>query len=367
MDHEGSAKPEESAAAEESNAAVEETQELDSAELMGSVASELGIGGAVPASASETEETEEAEESVEEQAEESEKVEAEESEESEGSEETEETEESEESETEEEEESAESEDEIAEDEVKGLTEEGRAAVNKRIGKVVAQRNEARERAEALEQQVGDLQEQVDKPVRQQIAQVLGVDPMFTAQSDQELSDSESHWWQVKRFTEQHMHKEDGFTDEQSGQTFTREQLQARHAQADEMLMRGLPQARQLFEQRKQCIETAKEAYPDLFKAGTAEAKVRANALKSIPGLAQLPNADILIGDMIAGQKAREAAEGKNDKANTKVGSKKKPEKAKPAKVPVKPAPAKRSPVAKKVVEKGGDADLMGMVASELSI
>lgn len=364
MDHEGSAKPEESAAAEESNAAVEETQELDSAELMGSVASELGIGGAVPPSKSESEESGEAEETADEETEEAETPETEGSEES-G--ESEETEESAEAETEETEEAGETEDEIAEDEVKGLTEEGRAAVNKRIGKVVAQRNEARERAEALERQAAELQEQVDKPLRQQIAQVLGVDPMFTAQSEQDLSESEQHWWQVKQFTEQHMHREDGFTDEQSGQTFTQEQLRARHAQADEMLMRGLPQAKQLFEQRRQCMDTAKEAYPDLFKAGTPESRVRANALKSIPGLAQLPNADILIGDMIAGQKAREAAEAKNDKANTKVGSRKKPEKAKPAKVPVKPAPAKRSPVAKKVVEKGSDADLMGMVASELSI
>lgn len=358
MAEEGSAKPGESAAAEESNAAVEETQELESAELMGSVASELGIGGAVPPAVPETEETgettEEAEESTNEETEESE--------------ESTETEESETEETEAEEtESDESEeDEVAEDEVKGLTEEGRAQVNKRIGKVVAQRNEARERVEALEQQVGQLQEQVDKPVRAQIAQALNVDPMFLAQSDQDLSDSESHWWQVKRFTEQHMHKEDGFTDEQSGQTFTREQLQARHAQADEMLMRGLPQARQLFEQRKQCVEVAREAYPDLYKAGTPEATVRANALKSIPGLAQLPNADILIGDMIAGQKAREAAE-KNDKANTKVGSKNIQEKAKPAKVPVKPAPAKRSPVAKKVAEDNPDLITIGSVAADLGI
>lgn len=352
MENTGIAKPDETASAEELNGAVDEMNEQESAELMGSVASELGIGsvgeltnsdGRLPVNAYDDDEDDAADAEEPEESEDDADDAADKADES-------------------------SEDELSDADAKGLTAEGRALVSKRIGKVVAQRNEARERVGALERQLGELREQVEKPVRDQVAQVLGVDPMFLAQSDQDLSAREQHWWQVKRFTEQYMHHEDGFTDDQSGRTFSKEQLIARHAQADEMLMRGLPQARQLFEQRKQCADVAKAAYPDMFKAGTPEASVRSSALKSIPGLAQLPNADILIGDMISGQKAREAAEKKNDKTNTKVGTSSKPEGAvKPAKVPVKPAPAKRSPVSKKVTELNPDQVSIGSVAADLGI
>lgn len=332
MDGKGNANPDGAASAGESNDAVGELNEQESAELMGSVASELGIGGVVETGTGQealgTSDADEAGDDEDDDAADAEEPEESEADADDAADEA-------------------SEEELTDADAKGLSAEGRALVNKRIGKVIAQRNEARERAAALEQQIGQLRDQVDKPVRAQIAQALNVDPMFLAQSDQEIADSESHWWKVKQFTEQHMHREDGYTDEQSGRTFSREQLLARHAQADEMLMRGLPQARQVFEQRKQCVEVAQAAYPDLYKAGTPEAQVRSNALRTIPGLAQLPNADILIGDMIAGQRLREAAK-KTDKATTKVGGKKTPESvARPAKVPVKPAPAKRSPVTRK--------------------
>jgi hypothetical protein len=339
-------------------------QEFDDAELMGAVGEELGFAvGAKTEDDSDSDEADEADganddspvqDDDEAEAEEDDEAEAEEEDDAEGSDDS--------------EEDADDDSSIQDGEIKGLSGDAQKAVNKRIGKEVAKRKDLEEKISSIEPEFERLKAETEKGVREQVAAVLNVDPMYTAVSDAEVSEREAYWWNVKSFTEAHMHKDEGFADEK-GNEWTQEELRARHAQADEMLMRHVPQAKQLVAQRAQYREAAKELYPDLYKVGSEESKVRENAYKYIPGLAQHPDADLMIGDMIAGQRLRmeNATKAKADAKGAKDVSPLQKRPKKPAKVPVKPTPAKKSPVMKKVVKKSSDDDLMSATMAHLDI
>ena len=222
---------------------------------------------------------------------------------------------------------------------------------------------AQERADTAEAEAAALRTQLDSIGRGRVLQSAGVNPLLVAQDEGEIVEAETHWRNVKRFTQRHVNADLGENEngeiiavrETNPQTgvdveYTRDQVHARLEEAEDMLEATIPQARKLMSQRSSITAATKEVYPELFVKDSAEAKAMQGALRQIPGLQVLPNASLLIGDMVVGNKLRMAETREITVAgrtfvlkggSTAPGTKKVP------KVPSRPAPAGPSPVATK--------------------
>jgi hypothetical protein len=240
-----------------------------------------------------------------------------------------------------------------------LPEHTKAKLNKRFAKLTKEVTElsakaatAEERAAAAESEAVALRTQLNAVSRKDVLKAAGIDPLLAAQDAGELVEAEGYWKRVKRFTERYKGEPDGFEGEVDGKTVTysREQLQNRYEQALDMLEETIPQAREVFSHRENAKAEAAKVYPELLKSGTQENLVFQNALRTVAGLNVMPNAAILVGDMLLGEKLRDAKVNEITVAGRTFVLKGSPATAparKVPKVPVKPTPAGRSPVAAK--------------------
>lgn len=89
----------------------------------------------------------------------------------------------------------------------------------------------------------------------------------------------------------------------SVQKFTTAQLRER-LQAAKAILRSEPQRRQFLSQRGQFIAEAKQVYPELFQDGSQPRAMLLQTLQAYPGIARLPNLELIIGDAIRGQAQR---------------------------------------------------------------
>lgn len=78
----------------------------------------------------------------------------------------------------------------------------------------------------------------------------------------------------------------------------------RKAYADELLAEHIPARKNWIERRQQATEIARQVYPTLYQDGKQLAAARQALLQSIPGLADDPDADIIVGDAVVGAMVR---------------------------------------------------------------
>lgn len=121
----------------------------------------------------------------------------------------------------------------------------------------------------------------------------------------------------------------------STRKFTKQELQERLRVARQIL-KAEPARRNYLAQRENFTHEAQQVYPELFQEDSQARQMMLATLKAYPGIAKLPNLELIIGDAIRGQALRfQQAEALQKKAAAA--------KAKPA------APASKPAMAPKVV------------------
>jgi len=119
----------------------------------------------------------------------------------------------------------------------------------------------------------------------------------------------------------------------STRKFTKQELQERLRVARQIL-KSEPARRNYLAQRETFQHEARQVYPELFQDESPARKMMLTTLQAYPGIAKLPNLELIIGDAIRGQALRfQQAEAMAKKAAT---AKARPAAAAPAKPAVAP-------------------------------
>lgn len=122
----------------------------------------------------------------------------------------------------------------------------------------------------------------------------------------------------------------------STRKFTKTELQERLRTARQII-KSEGSRRNFFAQRETYIHEARNAYPEIFQEGSQLQQVMHGTLRSFPGIAKLPNLELIIGDAMRGQAIRfQQAESAQKKS---AAAKPKPTAAKPALAPKVVAPS----------------------------
>ena len=182
-------------------------------------------------------------------------------------------------------------------------------VQKRINKLTALRREAEEARDAATaereqqaQEMATLRAQLGQATVNGAAQ-FGASRMAAMQSEQELEAHAGRLMQIKGLLAQNA---DGYESEDGNISLSAEDVKTKLLAIDRELMVDYPKAVRQMGQRQQANAAAATVYPDLFGKDGAPAATLQGALLHVPGLAVLPNAAFLVGDMLAGERLRNA-------------------------------------------------------------
>jgi outer membrane biosynthesis protein TonB len=119
----------------------------------------------------------------------------------------------------------------------------------------------------------------------------------------------------------------------STRKFTKQELQERLRVARQIL-KAEPARRNYLAQRESFQHEARQVYPELFQEESQARQMMMATLQAYPGIAKLPNLELIIGDAIRGQALRfQQAEAIQKKATTTKAKPAAPAAAKPAVAP----------------------------------
>lgn len=119
----------------------------------------------------------------------------------------------------------------------------------------------------------------------------------------------------------------------STRKFTKQELQERLRVARQIL-KAEPARRNYLAQRESYQHEARQVYPELFQEDSQARQMMLATLKAYPGIAKLPNLELIIGDAIRGQALRfQQVEALQKKAATAKAKPAAPVAAKPAVAP----------------------------------
>jgi hypothetical protein len=187
-----------------------------------------------------------------------------------------------------------------------LSPEIQAIIDKRIGKEVAKRKDLEDQLEAergvrakLEADAKDLTEQLS---------VKGQAPV-TGNAFDSLEDVEKREDQLWGLLEFVRSNPDGFDgDDKNGiPAYTVAQIREMQTRFERELHRDLPRQKQALVQRAEVDrEVTAKVYPELLQNGSKEQRIAERFLRQFPVLRNLPNVNLLLGDMIAGERLRMA-------------------------------------------------------------
>lgn len=139
--------------------------------------------------------------------------------------------------------------------------------------------------------------------------------------------------------------------------YTAKEIREAVAQRETELRKLIPAARGALQSRQAHMAEAKKIYPALFDAKSPDSKLAAGILKQFPFIKTMPNFMTIIGDAIAGERARTAAASKNGKGKTALRIPPRPPKAgagaPAARIAAKPAATKGPDVNKFIASKNG--------------
>ena len=219
-----------------------------------------------------------------------------------------ETDETEDSETEDETKDDEEEDKEESEESKPQGNKGIEKLEKRIDKLTRKRKEAESAAESLRAENESLKAEVEARSAIRL-EPTPEDPLADLDTPAELEAKVSAAKKVRAWA---LQNPDGATvtnPDGSERYVDRAEIAKFVAQTDALLTDHAPARKEYLAQREVILPEAKAAYPDLFKAGTAEHKVMVDTLKQVPALKRLPGYEMVIGDALLGMKYRlEAAQ-----------------------------------------------------------
>ena len=190
-----------------------------------------------------------------------------------------------------------------------------AAVQKRIDKLVAQKHEATERAEALAAKVTELEAKV-----QNLAPLAPTpdSPLADVDSIQALDQRLAAAQRVKLWALEHL--DGGEVEDGKGSSYMMagDAVKRLLSQSEGLLTQHGPQRRQYLQARTNFEAEARAFYPDLYKAGTELNNTLLQWTKIFPEVRKFPDYQIIIADALIGQKVRLAKKAANGKPVTRA-------------------------------------------------
>jgi hypothetical protein len=179
---------------------------------------------------------------------------------------------------------------------------------KRVDKLTARAKSAEEQAATLQTELAAAKEALTKaqPIVVQDAADPLADVITTEVLDTRLSAANTVLDNVPDLIAQ-ADMEGGEVDVPMGdgstRKFTKQELQDRLRIARQIL-KGEPARRNYLAQRESFQQEARQVYPELFQEDSQQRQMMLATLKAYPGIAKLPNLELIIGDAIRGQALR---------------------------------------------------------------
>jgi len=176
---------------------------------------------------------------------------------------------------------------------------------KRIDKLTAKRRTAEESLEIARTET----ERLKGALAESSKVVLAPTPEDPLTDVESLDDLESRIATAKRIRTWAMTNRDGATVKGANgqEEYVDAAEMARHlASADAIVTEHGPARKEWIAQRESSVAEAKASYPGFFTAGSTEQKAYRDIIKAYPAIARYPNAELIIGDAIVGQQARQA-------------------------------------------------------------
>jgi len=175
-------------------------------------------------------------------------------------------------------------------------------VQKRIDKLTAQKREAQERAEALERELQEAKAKLEDVEANKDAP-----PVVAAESNPfanvwEEGKLQGEWEKAREVVRWCKRNENGAV--LGEKEYTAEDIASIRERAEDALELHIPRRAAFLTQYKQAKPVAEKLYPFWRDRKSVEYSEAQEVLRAMPGLGQLPEHQILIGDFIAGRKAR---------------------------------------------------------------
>lgn len=176
---------------------------------------------------------------------------------------------------------------------------------KRIDKLTAKRREAEESLEIARSET----ERLKGALAESSKVVLAPTPEDPLTDVESLDDLEARIATAKRIRTWAMTNRDGATVKGANgqEEYVDAAEMARHlASADAIVTEHGPARKEWIAQREISVSEAKASYPGFFTQGSTEQKAYRDIIKAYPAIARYPNAELIIGDALVGQQARQA-------------------------------------------------------------
>lgn len=208
------------------------------------------------------------------------------------------------------EETEETDEEESDDEAEAQAAEPAAVkkLHKRVDKLTARAKSAEEQAATLQAELAATKDALTKA--QPIVVQDAADPLADVQSVNELESRLAAANTVLDNVPDLIAKADmegGEIDVPMGdgstRRFSKAELQERLRTA-RAILKAEPQRRNYFAARETYQQEARQVYPELFQDESPARKMMLETLKAYPGIAKLPNLELIIGDAIRGQAIR---------------------------------------------------------------
>lgn len=215
----------------------------------------------------------------------------------------------------EEEESDQVDEEKTDEETEGEKPKATEKLLKRIDKLTAKRRTAEE---SLEIALSET-ERLKGALAESSKVVLAPTPEDPLTDVESIDDLEARIATAKRIRTWAMTNRDGATVKGANgqEEYVDSAEMARHlASADAIVTEHGPARKEWIAQRESSVAEARASYPGFFTQGSTEQKAYRDIIKAYPAIARYPNAELIIGDAIVGQQARQAKLQAQSKAQT---------------------------------------------------
>lgn len=176
---------------------------------------------------------------------------------------------------------------------------------KRVGKEARKRRQAEERAEQAEELAETLRAQLENTQPVTVAPSLG-DSFADVQNEQQLGQRVGEWRVVRDWCRQHPQGYVVNEGKDNEEIVTAEEVASRLSRAEDVLMFEAPRKAAQLQQRQQYDAMAKQVYAPLFDRGSQDYQIANALVQQLPGLANHPAKNLILGDYLRGVKARTA-------------------------------------------------------------
>ena len=175
-------------------------------------------------------------------------------------------------------------------------------VQKRIDNLTVRQKQLKEKLDAKDQEIRDLQQRLKEPKKE--SSTVPVDPVLAAKTLDDLNELHKKARNLKNWCFKNL--DGAVIQKPNGEEIeiSKEDVRSNLVEAENWLEDKIPQRKQVLVDQERLTQEAEKAYPWLSDPQSAEYQELEAAIKLVPGLEQLPNHKLIIGDALAGQAMR---------------------------------------------------------------